>query len=298
MFAYTPYDGSATPFSIGLSALDPDEWIEPDDEFALQMAEKERLFRANEAQVYQALEASLVSQAEMLDLLLAYLPHAHPQFYHHDETAREIELRKTGAVYKIDDWGDAPLKLAARLIQDDICLMTNSAEGYRLAAGALCFPSAWSLVEKFGQSMAAIHQDVPGYPGNMAARVDRVFGALQTGRPVWRMNWSLYDAPDLHQPAAKSDKGQISEVGPLKLDQLYIRVERQTLRRLPVSGDLAFTIRIYHDPVACLGTLPHGKALASGLRTQLQNLDKDQLAYKGMTGQKEAIAALLAQIDG
>ena len=32
----------------------------------------------------------------------------------------------------------------------------------------------------------------------------------------------------------------------------FIRVERQTLRKLPVTGDILFTIRIHLDPMAAL----------------------------------------------
>mgnify|MGYP000846223527 CR=1 FL=1 len=42
--------------------------------------------------------------------------------------------------------------------------------GWRLAAGSLCFPSSWSLVEKFGKPLQDIHAPVPGFgPGTRSA---------------------------------------------------------------------------------------------------------------------------------
>ena len=79
---------------------------------------------------------------------------------------------------------------------------------------------------------------------------------------------------------------------------LFVRVERQTLRRLPQSGDILFTIRVHHDPLSALTKHPDGTRLASGLRDQLLALDVDQLAYKGLNRQRDSIAAKLADLAG
>jgi hypothetical protein len=44
-----------------------------------------------------------------------------------------------------------PLKAAALLVQEDLILMRKGEDGWRLAAGSLCFPSSWTLTEKFGR---------------------------------------------------------------------------------------------------------------------------------------------------
>ncbi len=41
--------------------------------------------------------------------------------------------------------------------------MRRGEEGWRLAVGALCFPSSWQLTEKFGKPMSGIHEPVPGF---------------------------------------------------------------------------------------------------------------------------------------
>ena len=43
---YTPYDGTARPFTIGLMPLDSGRWIEPDDELERYIREKKRLARS------------------------------------------------------------------------------------------------------------------------------------------------------------------------------------------------------------------------------------------------------------
>ena len=41
--------------------------------------------------------------------------------------------------------------------------MRRGEDGWRLAAGSLCFPSSWSLDEKFGRPLQEIHAPVPGF---------------------------------------------------------------------------------------------------------------------------------------
>ena len=62
----------------------------------------------------------------------------------------------------------------------------------------------------------------------------------------------------------------------------FIRIERQTLRKLPATGFILFTIKVLLDPLAALGRHPEGPALARGLKARLQQLDAAQLAYKGL----------------
>lgn len=86
------------------------------------------------------------------------------------------------------------------LVQEDLCLMRRGPGGWRLAAASVSFPSSWSLRDKFGRTLDALHEPVPGYAGTMAVRMARVFDNLRVGIPVTRMNWSLYGDAHLHHP--------------------------------------------------------------------------------------------------
>ncbi len=77
-----------------------------------------------------------------------------------------------------------------------------------------------------------------------------------------------------------------------------MRVERQTLRRLPRSGNVLFTVHIHVDPITAFAKHPEGAHLAAGLRKQLLALNEDQLAYKGLTAERNRIAATLADLAG
>lgn len=298
-FSHTPYDGSARPFSVGLQPLDLADWIEPDARLAEQLDEKERLLAGGgEAPVLLAEDGTQDAQQEVLDLLAAHLPHRFPDLYRRE--GEEIRILPAGRTVALSGSNDIPLGRAARLVQEDLILMRASPQGYRLAAGALCFPSSWSLTDKFARPMTAIHETVPGFnDGRMGPMVARIFDNLPVDRPSWRLNWSLYTGPALHRPFPKRIAADGTDPHRLARDEaggLHVRVERQTLRRLPKSGDILFTIRIHHDPVAAFARHPLGGQLALGLRRQLLELDTAQTAYKGLTADRDAIAEALARL--
>jgi len=289
--AYTPYAGSKTPFSIGLAPLDITDWIEPDAHLAAHLAEKHRLFAEDRAAVFGAEADTRDAQAEVLALLAEYLPARHPDIYSRDGARLSI----AGVDAAVDLTADeAPLALASFLVQDDLVLMRPGPEGYRLVAASLCFPSSWSLAEKFGRPMGAIHAGVPGWAGKMGTLVDRIFDKLKVDQPVWRLNWSIYADADLHHPESKKQpRDWFSGDG---IPEAFIRVERQTLRRLPVSGDILFTIKVHVDPFEALARHPDGARLATGLRQQLLSLNEAQLSYKAMLGHRDRIVAALDRI--
>lgn len=291
-FRHTPYSGRKTPFSIGLEPLDPSNWLEPDSDIGRYLDEKRHLFASRYDDVFQARPDTEAAQSEVLDLLVGYLPARHPDIYAIE--AGGMRIAGPDRLEALDDPARPPLERAARLVQDDLVLMRKGPEGYELAAAAVCFPSSWTLAEKFDRPLDAIHGPVPGYAGKMARRLNLIFERLPADQIVWRTNWSVYDSDRLPAFRSGSEFAQFSK--DTDFDRAFLRVERQTLRRLPISGDLLFTIMIYVDPLNRLRDHPDRRLLAEGLRRQLLALDADQLGYKSLTCRRDQLAGYLAAI--
>ncbi|MGV6819468.1 MAG: heme-dependent oxidative N-demethylase family protein, partial [Parvularcula sp.] len=119
-------------------------------------------------------------------------------------------------------------------------------------AASLCFPSHWSLRAKYSRPMAKIHQPVPGFEGQMEQRVDRIMNNLRPEAPVWRMNWSLHDEPTLFQTGPSAHPRFSGLTGPEIIKAGFVRIERQTLTKLPRTGAILFTIRTHLDPLESL----------------------------------------------
>jgi hypothetical protein len=275
---YTPYDGSAKPFTIGLMPLDPARWIEPDADWGRYVDEKRKLIDHDRSEVFVAEAGTEDAQQETLDLLSAHLTERHPQLCPATPEPEE---------------GLPPLIRAGLLIQDDLVIMRHKPDGWHLVSGFVAFPSSWSLQEKFSRPMQAIHADVPGFGEGTrnASLITRIFDNLQVAQPVERMNWSINRTDELFLPLSKHRL--MPQAEPFTLAERFARVERQTLRRLPVSGDILFTIRIYVDPISAIAHHPQAARLAASFAAQLENLDEQQAAYKGLTLQKAALAAKL-----
>lgn len=285
---YTPYMTGSS-FVIGLSAIDPKRWLEPDDDLGAFLAEKRRLLGSERHAVFQQVEGSEPGQRECLDLVVSHLLEDHAGLCRRSGDRLEI------AGQSVDLTSDAPpLITAGLLVQDDLVVLSKRDTGWHVVAGFVAFPSAWSLREKIGHPMDVVHAHVPGFSGGTrnAAMIGRIFDNLQPGLPAMRMNWSIYPEGDLFWPPERNAEANRR---PFAAADNFLRVERQVLRRLPVTGDIVFSIRIYSDPIESLAKLPNAPEIAKALIHRLEGFTPEQLDYKGMAGKK---AALIDHLGG
>ena len=284
-FAQTPYDGSSSPFTIGLTPLDMNEWIETDAALEAYLREKDRLNTAHPEIVFAGESETRAAQEEVLKELVSWLLENRRETYSAKNS--EISIAGTGRRIQLDS-ADPPLLTAAKLVQEDLVLMRRGEAGWRLAAASLSFPSSWSLREKFGRLMHEIHAPVPGFGEGTrnAGLIERMFDNLKPWHPVKRFNWSLYTDDRLYHPVSSGERNVLPE-------HAFLRVERQTLRKMPVSGYVLFTIRIHLDPLLALKSLPNARELARSLAAQLMALDTAQLAYKGLAANRDDLVGFL-----
>jgi hypothetical protein len=289
MIRYRPFLDGPWRLAMGIKALDLEEWIEIDDRFAAQLADRRRLLDHERDAVLGELPESRPGQRELLALLLDHLPERFPE--HYRRVDRHIENRATGERFALAATDDAPLELAGRLVQEDLCLMQRGEARYRLVAAVLCFPAHWRLADKLGRPLQAIHEPVPGFGERLAEPVDRFFANIQVTRPVWRLNWSLVDAPTLFRPP--EHRGNPRPISAEQAGrQLWLRVERQTLRRLPRSGDVVFGIHTYVDPLEAAIDSPQA---AQALAARIREMSDAMARYKSILPIR---APLLAWLDG
>ncbi|TPL72938.1 DUF3445 domain-containing protein [Mesorhizobium sp. B2-3-15] len=300
--AHTPYDGSSKLFTIGLKPLDPADWIEVDGHLLPYLAKKRRLYAEIPERVFVEQDGTLDAQQEVLELLGAYLPERFPDTHRRSDAGVAV-VGATSRPTIPSSLAGAPLVAASLLVQEDLILMRRGEDGWRLAAGSLCFPSSWSLVEKFGKPLQQIHEPVPGFgPGTRPADlINRMFDGLQ-GQAVERYNWSIQSGDALYHPLSNIERIDRATSRPTRFPDgdvkthAFIRVERQTLRKLPASRDILFTIRIHLDPLAVLARHPDRATLAASFAAQLEALDVAQLDYKGLTSDRDRLIAVLNQM--
>ena len=289
MVLQTPYDGSSRLFTVGLKVLDPAEWIDVDDNLRQHLDEKDRLANTVPDRIFAAEAGSEAAQAEVLHMLADALPARFPHIY--QRLGPVIEIVPAFRRVRLDD-PFPPLLIAGGLVQEDLVLMRKGPGGWYLSAAHLSFPSSWRLHEKFLKPMHDIHAPVPGFSGSTrnADLIERMFDNLRPDTPVIRWNWSLHADDALYHPESPPQWRFGDRVEP------WFRVERQTLRKLPQSGAIVFTIRIYIDPLAALESHAGAAGIAAALAQQLADLTPEQAEYKGLTAERERLIARLRAI--
>lgn len=209
--------------------VEPGDWLRVDSAFALQLAEKARLIAVDRPMVIAVLPGAEAAAEELLEAVLAELA-LNPAY----QMGASV-TRPDGIVVPLDRTD--PLLTLSRLVQEDLCIHQKRGAEHVLTAALLCFPAAWTLAEKIGRPLSAIHAPVPEYDQGIAARVQRMFDMIGEGRVLWRANLHRYDNASLFQPHAEAAPRPVgTDTSP------YLRSERQVIRRLPWSGAVVFSI--------------------------------------------------------
>jgi hypothetical protein len=217
----------------GINPMARGDWVLVDDAYDQQIAYADHLLATRCDDVMAIDDCAQDAARELLEHLLAALG------MHNLYTTRTQTVhRPDGGVVKLD-W-DNPLHTARSLVQQDLCLMMPIGDEHVLVGGAMCFPASWTLSEKFMRPMTGIHDPVDEYGPDLAMRVERMFRMMRPTQDLWRANWLIYSDPELHQPR-RGGEGRPRDVDG---DQ-WMRVERQSLCKLPRTGAIVFGIHSY-----------------------------------------------------
>ncbi len=289
---YLPFSRPEYKISMGLVALQLKNWIEVDEHFYDELKEKKQLLISNYPEVFASRPGSLPAQTEVLDLVLQHMTKFCPGVLKVEQ--EEIILPKLKWKFRISNFEESPLDLCGRLVQEDLCLMAPGPDGYTLEAASLCFPARWRLMDKMGLPMSGIHKPVPDYSEKLSRPVDSFFNRIQVDRPFWRVNWSLTTDPTLFQPVRqKNSTSEISITSENAGDKVYMRCERQTLRRLPDTGWILFTIKTYLDKISKLHKYPKE---AQNLSSLLRSAPDSLLSYKNISYFLEPLLVYLEKL--
>ena len=276
-------DPDATWLRMATRQLGARPWLVVDELREVELALKNRLLAERPEEVFDAEPGTGPAGEEVLGLII--------------EAGRALGLDMTVDVDR-DDHPEGPddrhpLDRAGRSVQEDLCLLRPGPDGWVLAGASLCFPSRWRLADKMGRTLTAVHGPVEGYRPVLADRVDTMLDRLAGGRAdriVWRRNWFVHPDPALFQPD-RPPGGEPIVGSEQCLDELHLRSERQTLRSLPATGWILFTIRIQQAP---LRAFLAGSERRDRFARWLRQAPTDQRVHRGLApAQIEELEAAL-----
>lgn len=294
--SYLPFMDQPDWVHMGLKSLPAGNWIEPDKEFLKYYHNKVALFAHKPERVYGELPESLNAQQEFADCLLEHLQTDHGEHYAMQSSpggGSVLELKDAGLIWSLDS-NSRRLWDASLWIQDDVCLLQEHEGQYRLTAASLAAPSAWCLQEKLGKPLFDMHSSVPGLNRVIGSQINHVMQKLSPLRLFQRFNWGIKASSHL----ALLPEGPVGK--PLQHRDglgagLFLRVERQTLRRLPKSGAIVFTIRVYVTAIERLESVPGSLA---ALESAVSGLSAKAARYKGLPALYPELRAVFKRASG
>ena len=277
-----PWQRLGFKLKLGLRARSEAEWLPSNDLFgnkaarAEQIALKAQLLAKHHQDVFSALPNTNAAGNEVLAMVRQHLTTYHNDHGHNNHKHNDYMVASDSDLH--------PLDRAARLVAEDLLLLAPSPKAvaddttavkWHLVAASLCFPAHWVLAEKMGKPLAAIHAPVPHYDERLAGPVDRFFNKMTVGPISARMNWSLQIGTDLFTPHRAQKH---AAAGDLDNNQLCLRLENQTLRKLQQTGFVLFTIRTHIEPVS---RWKHTPDAIEDLAKMLKDMSSESQSYKG-----------------
>ena len=244
----------------------------------------------------------LGAQWEVLELVLTDLAKHDPEAFRLERRGQRWhwhnELLGEQAVFHRGepDLALEPLDWAGRQVQEDLVLVTADHAG-TFVGGQLCFPNGWAIADRLGKPFMTVHERTPQTTMPSVHAGVRLLSAMKPGKTLWRMSWNfkLTDQLDLSTKHKPRYKAEFAARAPLLTpetvgQEVFIRVERQTLTRLVTSPYVLFGIHTYNSRLADEAADPER---ARRILAVVMGAPAEVKAYKAITPLEDAVTAYL-----
>jgi dimethylamine monooxygenase subunit A len=247
----------------------------------------------------------MAAQWDTLELIMESLAQDYPQDFqlqrdgeHWTWTNRLLGLCDSFVFGDPHSLPHEPFEYITRQAQGDFTLQDQRDDNIYIDGGMVTTQADWSLEFNVGMTFHEWHGPVPvAHEMGVFDRALQFMMRIQYAKPVRRLNWTMTVNPRLdtspeNYPIWGPDRTTITpqNVG----GKLYLRVELQTLFRLPRSNGILFGVRAYLVNISDLARVPKwGRRLHRVLR----DLHPELVGYKGLTRYHKTAVDYLAQFD-
>ena len=295
---YAPYRWAAADFQLGLRPARRDQWILVSRNYPEVMREKRARLRDRE-RFYKTLPESLDVQHELYRRVVEHLVRDHALAFALE--GHTLVSRVDGARVAVDD--EEPLWQLSQMIEEDFMLLQELNGALTITATSNAYSSSGRLVAAVGHDVSWAHIPVPSLTDKLGTRISRVLGSVHESAPCERFNWAVTPMATLFFPHDKPHQANaeamhrvlalVRERPERAGELLFVRVERQTLTRLPESKGLAFSLHTYSDPLSSLESDP---ASAGAMLKLLEAYSEPRWHYSEMDIVREPLLAYLQSV--
>ncbi|RAQ63973.1 hypothetical protein COH20_000164 [Aspergillus flavus] len=255
-----PYRPIRWPYNqtMALNKLDPDHWLELDRNYTLRIQQRQELYMRHGKSVLDYLPGSQHACRELMEMVLQFLCARYPHYFQllNDQSILRNDIIGTETDLRLIH----PLNVLLNNVPEDFAIMLRDPEtgAYVLRAGIICSSLGWSLGLKLGKNIDEIYEPVPDYGEKLQFSMNRFFAKMPTDRLIQRGSWGIEIDQPIHippgDPIALRHETQDPDIA---LDRYHLRVDWQTLRRLPVSAAMVFSFRVLFTPVTQFQNEPY-----------------------------------------
>ncbi|KAF2423487.1 hypothetical protein EJ08DRAFT_724637, partial [Tothia fuscella] len=242
---------------MGLKNLDLANWLIVDDNYTTYLHIRFNLLNNHKDEVLQIVHTPTVQTAseELLRMVSDFLIKRYPSYYGTFTPARgrpSIMLKRmdTTSFDITPPFAIHPLEICARLAMEDfnILIQDESTGEHHLAASVTLFPVGWKLKDRIGWSITKLHAQVPEWSTRLSHPVEKFFSRIRVDNPMERSAYFIQIAPPtqtLQSTLFSQETHSFHTRGEedFKIEDVIVRMERQTFRRLPISGAIVFTVK-------------------------------------------------------
>lgn len=253
----------------------------------------------------QVLPHMETAEWDALELIMESLVHDYPEYFSLTKNGDEwhwinhpLEIDQKFTFGRAETLPYGPFEYITRQTQGDFSLQDQRDNNLYMDGGMVTSQADWSLNFDVGMSFQEWHGPVPlAHQSGVFDRALQYLLRMQYGKPVRRLNWTMTANPRLdtspeNYPLWGPEKAAITpeNVG----HRMCLRVELQTLYRLPRSNAILFCIRGYFIRMEELANV---KKWAIRMHRVIRDLHPQIAEYKGLSRYQQYVVDYFAPFD-
>lgn len=275
--------------TMSIFKLDINHWLDMDKYYWHYIQEKERIFTKYGKDNLDWMPGSEAVCEELMEMVCDHMVDRYPLLF-----TVLVDKQSNGKVVRNEltkelldmtrPLKEHPLVYVSKMAKEDFYVVLRNPEDgkHYLVAAAVPFPGGlFGIHAKIGKHIDQIHSDVPYYHSKLRPLMEKWFNRMDEFNPVERASWYVtwdhkLKINNIYQdPRVATDRdASMQSTDPR---QFNVRVERQTLRRLPKSLAIIFT---NHPVFYALDEMRLEPMVPSLLRKILYEAPEDIIKYK------------------
>ncbi|KAI5858599.1 hypothetical protein BZA05DRAFT_381830 [Tricharina praecox] len=270
--------------TMAIQSMSPNDLILLDNSYRRRLAYRRHLLVSNPSETYGHLPNASYAVSEFYTYIFdSHLPTRFPCQFSKSPSGTLVQNHTTSNTYPIipQSAPNALRALGENLDEDFVFLLPSDDGSWAVSAFVVCFPNGFGLGEKLGWKIGDVHAPVPEFKAKLGKSLERFLAKLRPGveNGVQRVNWGIAATDELFTPAGTHvyDGEVVGDDMNIRAEECVLRVERQTLWKLPGTGAVVFGIKTYTTP---LSEIKAEDGEAERLAQAVEGLGDDMGRYK------------------